>query len=238
MLNKVNFNNPLLRYRLDPGEPGIPYPSKASMSVARVASHEAGNIMRFRRKAAREGGVVVDTKIYINRKQVGPYLAATSGYSEARIIYPDRRRSAAGQEEIKIPENNLINEIDTENDQKYTADKNLSYHKTDLINYENIDLKIKELEYKERILSSGIENISNKYVSKIDSEKNENYFKHSEVRKVKKEIAYLKMKKSREKQDVAFSDNSLQLLLIRKFINSMYNNNKNYSGSYLINILV
>ncbi|MBW2123413.1 MAG: hypothetical protein JRH07_16445 [Deltaproteobacteria bacterium] len=86
------LDNPMLRYRLDLGEPGIAAPARASQSIARVGSHELGNVLRFKRKAAREGGVVVYQSIKLNLSQRGPFLAAVSGRSEARILFIGGRR--------------------------------------------------------------------------------------------------------------------------------------------------
>ncbi|MEW5768254.1 MAG: hypothetical protein AB1797_11665 [bacterium] len=88
-----NLANPTLYYRLDPGEPGLGLPAKANMSILRVASHELGNIARFKREAAREGGTVVYSGIHLDINKEGAYFAATSGKSEARIIY---KREEAG----------------------------------------------------------------------------------------------------------------------------------------------
>jgi hypothetical protein len=232
MLNKIQVNNPLLRYRLDPGEPGIPYPSKASMSVARVAGHEVGNIMRFRRKAAREGGIVVDTKIYINRKQVGPYLAATSGYSEARIIYPERRETASGINETfesDLDINSQIKLIESLSEKSISLES--PDNKTDnLINNENLDFKIKELEQKERLLSSDLMSAleNNNSYKKSAGE----FIKQQEIRKVRQELAYLEFQKITEKQKNLLSEYSSQLSASYKLITAQYNLNHS-CGSFI-----
>lgn len=240
MLNKIQFNNPVLHYRLDPGEPGIPYPSRASMSVARVASHEAGNIMRFRSKAAREGGIVVDTKIYLNRKQVGPYLAATSGYSEARIIYPDRRSAAVGKQEAASPviDNNFTKDpsenVKPENDKE---DNSINYpndNEQDLNN--NLDSKIKDLEEQERILTSDLADITKRVFKEDDSFKALKSRKQQEVQKVKQKLAYLKVKKKFDKQNELLMKFSSQISFSEKLIKARYNIGNTTSN--LINILI
>lgn len=89
---KVSANpiiaNPKLRYKLDPGEPGMATPTPASNSVAKVATHEATNIRRFRREAAEDGAIVVYSQIALNMQYAGSFLAATSGKSKALVIYP------------------------------------------------------------------------------------------------------------------------------------------------------
>lgn len=104
------FDNPMLRYRLDLGEPGIAAPARASQSVARVASHELRNILRFKREAAREAGIVVYQGIKLNLSQRGPFLAAVSGHSEARIIFPGGSESNPNRAQDKPEENPLISE--------------------------------------------------------------------------------------------------------------------------------
>jgi hypothetical protein len=240
MLNKIRFNNPILRYRLDPGEPGIPYPSKASMSVARVAGHEVGNIMRFRRKAAREGGIVVDTKIYINRKQVGPYLAATSGYSEARIIYPHRRKNI---ETEKIPSDiyykvnkEHFENIEPENSTVSVPSENPDNRNENPVIHDDLDVRIKDLEQEERLLASDLMYISQKYNTDSGSADTEEYMKQQEVKKIKHEIAYLKMKQTYQKQNQLLSGYFSGLYAAAKLNDSIYGRNSHVGN--LINIVV
>lgn len=95
--------NPTLRYKLDPGEPGIASPAPASQSVGKVASHELTNLRRFKREAAEEGGIVVESSIYLNFQHKGAFLAATSGRSKARVLIPEEK--AAFEQTIeRIPE--------------------------------------------------------------------------------------------------------------------------------------
>lgn len=86
--------NPTLHYKLDPGEPGIASPTSASQSVGKVASHELTNLRRFKREAAEDGGIVVESSIYVNFQQKGAFLAATSGKSKARVLIPDEKPTA------------------------------------------------------------------------------------------------------------------------------------------------
>ncbi|MGM0641456.1 MAG: hypothetical protein ACQESN_08555 [Thermotogota bacterium] len=89
MVDSVNpeLSNPYLGYGLDPGERGLSLSSPASMSIMRVASHEARNIAQFKNKAAQEGGVVLYTDIDLTLKKRGSYLAAVAGKSTAVILY-------------------------------------------------------------------------------------------------------------------------------------------------------
>jgi hypothetical protein len=88
-MDSVNpeLSNPYLGYGLDPGERGLSLSSPASMSIMRVASHEARNIAQFKNKAAQEGGVVLYTDIDLTLRKRGSYLAAVAGKSTAVILY-------------------------------------------------------------------------------------------------------------------------------------------------------
>lgn len=81
------LRDPILYYKLDPGEMGLAIPARASESILRVASHELGNIRRFEAEAALEGGVVVYKRVSLDLAFEGSFLAARAGRSEARIIY-------------------------------------------------------------------------------------------------------------------------------------------------------
>ncbi len=264
MLNKIQFNssfnnsfknplnNPILRYKLDPDEPGIPYPSKASMSIARVASHELGNIIRFRQKAAREGGIVVNTGIHLNLKVRGSYLAATSGYSEATIIYPDKRRTPSGIIDVsdkvvpKIESDDLTDEELFDDSKlessilKAESESTVSIESIVNNQNENIDVKIKELEEEERTVSANLADITRRTFIDNDSdslalEKNR---KVDEARKIKQELAFLKMKKELDKQNELLSNYSSEISLANKLIKSSYHLNNNYSTGEFINILI
>jgi len=84
---KPEHFNPYLGYKLDPGEPGLANSSPASLSILRVAAHEAGNINQFKSQALKKGGIVIYTDIDLNLKKKGGFLAAVGGKSKAVILY-------------------------------------------------------------------------------------------------------------------------------------------------------
>ncbi|AEA33027.1 hypothetical protein [Hippea maritima] len=96
--------NPILHYKLDPGEWGSSAPATAGTSVARVASHESANLQRFESKATKEGCYVVGKDLYLNLQKNGIYLAATSGHSSAITYCPKR----AKQQEVNKQLGSLI----------------------------------------------------------------------------------------------------------------------------------
>lgn len=149
MIDSINpeITNPYLGYGLDPGERGLSLSSPASMSIMRVASHEARNIAQFKNKAAQEGGVVLYSDIDLTFRKRGSYLAAVAGKSTAVILYRKDSKDAknidgymvSSQSEKKDP-----NSIKSENkDEKSIANKDKSK--------ENVKKQIKDIENKLRL---------------------------------------------------------------------------------------
>jgi len=93
MINATNvISNPTLHYRLDLGEPGIAFSASAGQSTLRVASHEIGNMVRFKRIAAEEGKIIIGGGIHFHRQFVGSFLATVSGETVAHMV--ERKNSA------------------------------------------------------------------------------------------------------------------------------------------------
>lgn len=127
---EVNRNvslNPVLHYKLDPGEWGSSAPSSAALSIGRVSQHEADNISRFKKEAIQKGCYVVQTSVSLNISKEGEYLAATSGKSQAVIYCPKKNKFENGNNNynnnLSLPLNIYDNEINQLKDQeKYTYD--------------------------------------------------------------------------------------------------------------------
>ena len=111
----VNSLNPILYYKLDPGEWGSSAPASASTSIGRVSSHESSNIQRFEEKAAKQGCYVISKKITLNLNKEGDYLSATSGRSSVETYCPKKDKN----ERIKA---SLGSKIDTQL-KKYSSDE-------------------------------------------------------------------------------------------------------------------
>ncbi len=94
MIRNISLHDPYMYYRLDPGEVGPVLPVKARESVMHVASHEAANLARMKYDAWSKGGIIVYEHLHINYTKRGNYIAASSGYSEVRVIYPSRKGEA------------------------------------------------------------------------------------------------------------------------------------------------
>ncbi len=89
----IDSSNPILYYKLDPGEWGSSAPASAATSVSRVSSHESSNIERFENKAAKEGCYVIAKDLYLNFNKRGDYLAATSGRSSVETYCPKKEEN-------------------------------------------------------------------------------------------------------------------------------------------------
>jgi hypothetical protein len=97
--------NPILHYKLDPGEWGSSAPATAGTSIMRVATHESANIQRFEKEALKKGCYVVAKDLYLNLQQDGMYLVATSGRSEVFTYCPRK----AKEEQVKGDLGSMLN---------------------------------------------------------------------------------------------------------------------------------
>lgn len=146
MMDSVNseLSNPYLGYGLDPGERGLSLSSPASMSIMRVASHEARNIAQFKNKAAQEGGVVLYTDIDLTLRKRGSYLAAVAGKSTAVILYrkdAEEARNIDGYMVSSQSQKKDISSVEGEEENKVNASNS----------EQNVEEQIKNIENKLRI---------------------------------------------------------------------------------------
>lgn len=136
--------NPVLGYKLDPGEPGLAYSAPASRSVIRVMSQEISNLVAFKNEALRKGGVVIYSKISLDMQKRGMFLAAVAGKTEVRILIP-------GEKERTEP-----NRSESENSQILLEKLKDEIERKLLV--ENDPDKIKKLKQKLLILNSILNN--------------------------------------------------------------------------------
>ncbi len=94
MIRNVSLSDPYMYYKLDPGEVGPTLPVKARESIMHVASHEAANLARMKYDAWSRGGIVVYEHLHLNYTRRGSFIAASSGYSEVKVIYPGKKGEA------------------------------------------------------------------------------------------------------------------------------------------------
>lgn len=89
--------NPILGYKLDPGEMGIASPSTAMLSIEHVAGHETGNVARAYAEAAADGGYVIYSAITLDMRKRGMFLAAVAGKTTVEIYYPNKKKQEGEQ---------------------------------------------------------------------------------------------------------------------------------------------
>ncbi len=99
--------NPALGYKLDPGEPGVPFGAPASQSIARVMSQEYANYIDFKKQAAEQGGIIISGGIYLDIQKRGSFLAAVAGKTKVLIYIPGKE---VEQNNAKQPEQQELNQ--------------------------------------------------------------------------------------------------------------------------------
>ena len=75
----VDLTTTVLRYKLDPGEPGVLRSATPSRSIPAVTSQELGNLRQFSREAAERGDQVVLTKIEYKTALIDGKLSIKAG---------------------------------------------------------------------------------------------------------------------------------------------------------------
>lgn len=94
--SQFRIKNPVLRYRLDPCEPGMLRSAPASQSTAAVSAHERGNLTQFRREAALAGRMVVYSSITFTRGIDGLFPSVRAGRTEVVTVpMPDNSSEIA-----------------------------------------------------------------------------------------------------------------------------------------------
>ena len=78
-LAALSINNPVLGFRLDPGEPGLLSSAPASQAALRVTAQEQRNLRRLESEAIMAGRVILASGTSFGRAFAGPYLTITSG---------------------------------------------------------------------------------------------------------------------------------------------------------------
>ncbi|MFN4267258.1 MAG: hypothetical protein ACK4EZ_00255 [Fervidobacterium pennivorans] len=123
MTNSPSVVNPVLGYKLDPGEPGVPFGAPASQSFLRVMSQEFANYIDFKKQAAEQGGFIIYGGIYLDVQKRGSFLAAVAGKTKVLIYVPGQQNGNTSQEnqQNKIGEDSNLkrNEIERKIDELY-----------------------------------------------------------------------------------------------------------------------
>jgi len=237
---KSFLNNPILRYKLDPGEPGLATPTPASRSIAKVASHEASNIQRFKKEAIQEGGIVVYSSISLNLSYQGSFLAATSGKSKALIVYPVKKEKIySGIFNTEIKNKNEINIIDKNN----IKPAELSNNSEKNINQKNLIINEEIIK-----ISSSIKQLENEKLSllrQVDRNKNDKQSKsvkinlYEKINRINRRIDQLKQEIKTENLISIYSNLLKSEELNNKFIKLKYSSNlkDSITGIYVDKII-
>ncbi len=245
--NNRQLQNPVLYYKLDPGEPGLATPTRASQSIAKVAAHEATNIRRFKREAMEKGGYVVYSFIGLNLEQRGAFLAATSGISKALIIIPEDKNKKNNDSFINKKINDDSNDKEKLNDQLKINKDDKEKKDQNNINIKNfvtdeigrIDKIIDRLKNEKLSLENQTQtkndNVDNNIAT--DNEKKDNY-REIQLNEIDKRIQYLEQKKEMEKQKEFFNNLANTRNLSLKLVGLIYNNSSLNINGELINTIV
>ena len=243
--NNFRINNPVLHYKLDPGEPGLATPTHASQSIAKVATHEGTNIRRFKREALEKGGVVIYSNIHLNLEYKGSFIAATSGKSNALIIIPDKKNEKDYNVLIEEDKNNFLldnknnkPELSTERSDKKDKDekKTTSSGINNDDEIEQINDTIERLEI-EKLSIEGVGG-DRAFGNKNVSEKEQDAYKENRLDEIDKRIQYLEQKKELEKQKQFLSNIMDSKNISFKLVGLIYNNLNQDINGILTDMLV
>ena len=149
----ISIENPILGYKLDPGEPGIPYSAPASRSILRVLSQEISNLIAFKKEAMRNGGYVIYGKISLDLRKRGSFLAAVAGKTQVYIYYPNREERM-NEQKFYLPQvkHTSVRELE----RKINELERRYYSSDDPIERQNIKRDITRLRFALNALRSGL----------------------------------------------------------------------------------
>lgn len=110
----VNSFNPILQYKLDPGEWGSSSAATSATSVSRVSFHESSNIQRFESRANKKGCYVIHKDLYLNLQKSGGYLSATSGKSSVTTYCPTKEKERTAKSDVNAKINSKLRQYGDE----------------------------------------------------------------------------------------------------------------------------
>ena len=149
----ISIENPVLGYKLDPGEPGIPYSAPASRSVLRVLSQEISNLIAFKKEALENGGYVIYGRISLDLRKRGSFLAAVAGKTQVYIYYPGKKETS-NEQEFYLPQvrHTSVRELE----RKINELERKLYSSSDPIERQNIKRDLTRLRLALNTLRSGL----------------------------------------------------------------------------------
>ncbi len=134
-IDALQISNPVMGFRLDPGEPGMLRSGKANQATLLVTGQEHRNLVRLKSEAIRDGRVIIHAGIRFGRKFAGPYLTTASGLTTviSRPARPNlfetesQRAAAADQDsrpalEAELPPEQQFEQIEDPSSGRVLAD--------------------------------------------------------------------------------------------------------------------
>lgn len=95
-LEALSITNPVLGFRLDPGEPGLLRSARASEATLQVTAQELHNLHRLESEALMRGEVILSSGISFGRAFAGKFLTTTDGLT--RVVSRSPRPSVIESE--------------------------------------------------------------------------------------------------------------------------------------------
>lgn len=100
MIDPVSINDPVLGFRLDPGEPGMLRRARASDATLRVTAQEQRNLSRLKNEAFREGRIPIQAGAVFTRSLPGTGVGTVVAGQTTVVSVPDSTPPASG---VRIP---------------------------------------------------------------------------------------------------------------------------------------
>lgn len=171
LIRELNVDNPILSYKLDPGEMGIATPSSAMLSISHVAGHETGNAVRARADAIANGGYVIYSVITLDMRKRGAFLAAVAGKTTVEIYYPHGKNGEKGVNPTgERNKTSAFQSVEMKLKNALRTLKNMLKSTKDLARKEKIQKRISQIENALNMLKMGkiplenVESLVNVYV--------------------------------------------------------------------------
>ncbi len=176
-LESYSIHNPMLHYRLDPGEPGLLSKARASASQAAVTGQEQRNLRRLKAEAIREGRIPTHWNISYSRGIEGSFAVIRAGQT---TVVSRAREEANAPAEDAAPQEAPNTDLPKTPSQPYSTDNVVK-------NLENKQLKLASLIRTEQ---SRLQNSPTPEIAQSRHRSIRRY--QSELASVEKELAKLK----------------------------------------------
>ncbi len=195
--------NPVLGYRLDPGEPGMLRRAKASESFIEVSAQERRNINRLKTQAVREGRQVLFARIKYTYGIDGSYSSLRAG--ETTVVSKKAEKQNPVIKENPDKEEELLENPLIKNAEDEELEENLTVRDKEEIDQEAVELEQEKNRLKNQLTQiindQEIEDSAENEAAENTTARSEQKIKQ-EIEAVEKEINRLKLEKfSRELEE-------------------------------------